>query len=476
MSEKTVLAFDIGASNGRALLGNLQDEKVDFEVIHKFPNGAVEIQGNQYWDILYLFKQIKTGLNKAVHKVEKIDSIGIDTWAIDYGLLDKDGNLLTNPYFYRDKRTDGLVEEVTQKVSRAEIYKQTGIQFMQINTLYQLYADRKYRPWILEQAQDFLFIPDLLNYFLTGEKYNEYTNASTSQFFDPQQGEWAESLLEELNLPVDILGDLIYPGDKIGNLKDEIKNEFDIDYDIPVMAVGSHDTASAVAATPLKNPENSVYLSSGTWSLLGMELEEPLISEKSQKENFTNECGVENKIRFLKNICGLWLIQESKKSWQSSGKDLSYDQIEKAARNAPAKFKFDPNDDRFLNPDDMPEEIKNFCRDTGQPVPEDYGELARGIYESLAFSYHRVIEKISAITGKEIEQVHVVGGGVRDEFLCQLTADASGLPVITGPIEATSLGNIMVQFMALDSVSGLSEARDIISNSVELKEYQPGKL
>jgi len=472
LTDKTVLAFDLGASNGRAILGYFRDQKIEMEIVHKFANQAVEVRGAQYWDILHLFNQMKTGLQKAAQKV-KIDSIGIDSWAVDYALLDRGDNLLSNPYFYRDNRTEGLVEEVTGMISRSEIYEKTGIQFMPINTLYQLYADKKYRPWVLDEANSLLFIPDLLNFFFTGEKCSEYTNASTSQFFNPQTEQWETSILEKLDLPTSILEDIVYPTDRIGMIREEIKKDCSISYNIPVYAVASHDTASAVAATPLKDPEHNAYLSSGTWSLLGMELPEPLISEQSLAANFTNECGINKTIRFLKNICGLWLIQEAKKAWAKEGLDLSYDEIEARAARAEDKFRLDPNADRFLNPDNMVQEIKDYCRDSGQPVPENYGELARGIYESLAQSYREVIEKLEDLVNTDLKQLNVVGGGVRDELLSKFTARTTGRRVVTGPVEATALGNIMVQLMAGGEISDLREGREVIRRSFSLEVFTP---
>ncbi|MFW6007613.1 MAG: rhamnulokinase, partial [Halanaerobiales bacterium] len=466
----------IGASNGRAILGKYDGEKIDLEVIHKFPNGAETAGKDQFWDILRLLKEVKTGLRKAVKTEESIASIGIDTWAVDYGLLDEKDTLMSNPYFYRDKRTNNLVKEVTDILSRDKVYQKTGIQFMQINTLYQLYADKKYRPWILDNAESMLFIPDLLNFFLTGKKYNEYTNVSTSQMYNPVQEKWVDSFFEELDIPQNIVNELTYPGNKIGNLTSDIKMECGLDYNIPVMAVGSHDTASAVAATPFQDRNKSIYISTGTWCLLGMELDKPFINSESLKENFTNELGVEKRVRFLKNICGLWLIQETKKSWERQGMKLTYDEIEEAAEKAgPAKFKIDPNDDKFLNPEDMPQAIREYCRETGQNVPEDYGELARGIYESLAESYNKLIDKLEQMLEVNIEVINMVGGGIKDELLCQFTANATGRKVITGPVEATAMGNILVQLMALGEVENLKQGREVIKNSISLNKYFPVK-
>lgn len=470
-----LLAFDLGASNGRAILGKYNGKKLNIEVIHKFKNEKVRVNGSDYWDILKLFQEIKYGLIKAANKTsDNINSLGIDTWGVDYGLLDKNNDLLTNPYHYRDDRTEGLMEEVCNHISRKKIYKQTGIEFIWFNTLFQLYADKKYRPWVLNNARTLLFTPDLLNFFLTGRKLNEFTMASTSQFFNPVEKEWAVSLFEKLGLPQNILQDIIYPGKKVGKLLESIKKDCNIKNDIPVIAVGSHDTESAITATPMEDRDRSVYISSGTWSLLGMELDSPFINEDSRRENFTNECGVGKKIAFLKNLCGLWLIQQCKTTWEKQGKSLSYDEIETAARKADGgKFIIDPNDKRFKNPDNMPEVIRQYCQETNQPCPQNFGEMARGIYESLALSYRANIENLEDLLNKDIDTINMVGGGINAEILCQYTADITARRVVAGPVEATAMGNMIAQLMAAGEVTNLKEGREIIKNSVELKEYFP---
>lgn len=470
-----LLALDLGASNGRAILGKYNGKTLNFEVLHKFKNGGIRVNGSDYWDILHLFQEIKNGLNKAVIETsDNIDSIGIDTWGVDYGLLDRRGDLLTNPYHYRDNRTNGLREDVFDNISKEKVYNETGIQFIWFNTLYQLFADTKFRPWILDNAETLLFTPDLLNYFLTGQKYNEYTIASTSQMFNPEHEDWSDPIFEKLNFPQDIVQEIIYPGEKVGNLLEEVKKECNIKQDIPVIAVGSHDTESAIAATPLTDRKRNVYISSGTWSLLGMELNSPFINEASLRENYTNECGVGKKIAFLKNLCGLWLIQECKRIWEKQGKNLSYDEIDEAAREAEAnKFIIDPNDQRFQNPEDMPEAIREYCRETNQPQPENYGQMARGIYESLALSYKSAIETLQDLLDRNIDTINMVGGGIRAEILCQFTADITERRVVTGPVEATAMGNMLAQLMAAGEIKDLKEGRELIKNSVDLNEYIP---
>lgn len=469
-----LLAFDLGASNGRAILGRYDGQQLSLTEVHKFTNGAVNVNGALYWDIIELYSQIITGLQLAAKHVKKIDSIAIDTWGVDYGLLDANDQLLANPYMYRDSRTDGLLKQIEAIIPAERIYELTGIQFMQINTLVQLYADKVQRPWILENAKSLLFIPDLLNFFLTGKKYNEYTDASTSQLFNPTKTEWASELFEKLGLPQEIMGEIIFPGDVIGNLTENVKTLTGIDYDIPVIAVGSHDTASAVAAAPLKDRDTSVYISSGTWSLLGMELDSPMITEQSRTENFTNETGVQKTIRFLKNISGLWLIQECKKYWDQQGQVLSYSELAAAAQKAPAlRSQINPDDPRFLNPDNMPQAIQEYCRESNQPVPNTIGEISRCIYESLAASYETTITRLEAMVGKKITTIHMVGGGIQAEILCQFTANATNRQVVTGPIEATAIGNMLVQLMAKGEIADLEEGRELVKRSIEMKEYLP---
>ncbi len=469
-----LIAVDLGASNGRVILSKYDGDKIELKEIHKFLNGSERVNGNMYWDILGLFHDIKKGVMQAGRQVKEIKSMGIDTWGVDYGLLDIKDNLLANPYHYRDSRTDDLYAEIFEKVPRDVVYNETGIQFMQLNTLVQLYADLKYRPWILENANSLLFTPDLLNFFFTGEKYNEYTMASTSQIFNPVKNKWSEKLLDRLNLPLDIFQDIIQPGQNIGGILPVVKDDCGLSGDIDLIAVGSHDTASAVAATPLFNSDNSIYLSSGTWSLLGMELDKPIINSDTLRENFTNELGVEKKVRFLKNITGLWLIQECKHSWDKVGKEYSYQEIgEAAAQDHGNIFKIDPNDSRFLNPDDMPNEIINYIKETGQKEPESIGEMARGIYESLAQYYNDIISTLERLTDKETETVHMVGGGINAEILCQFTADYTERRVVAGPAEATAIGNIITQLMAAGEIANLEEGRQLVRNSIDLKEYLP---
>jgi len=469
------LAVDFGASNGRLILGKFDGEKIELEEIYRFPNEPVRIGSRFYWDFPRLFHELKNGLKKAGGKRIKISGIGIDTWGVDYGLLDKNGDLLSNPVHYRDNRTDNIIDNVEKVMPFEEIYKLTGIQYMQINTLFQLYADLKFRPDILEKADALLFMPDIFAFYLTGQKYNEYTIASTSQMLEVFSKTWALEMLEKLSLPTKILKKIIMPGNIIGKLTKDIQEETGLP-DVPVMSVGSHDTASAVAATPLEG-ENCAYISSGTWSLLGVESKEPIVNEDSLKDNFTNEGGLECRIRFLKNINGLWMIQQLKKHWQEHGIDVGYGEISKAAAAIKNDgFIIDPNDKSFLAPLNMATAVQQYCINNGQGEPREIGEIARAVYNGLAREYKARISNLEEITGRKINVINMVGGGIQDEFLCQHTANITGKTVLAGPIEATALGNILAQLIALGEINDLSQGREIVKNSITQKKYTQNKV
>jgi rhamnulokinase len=466
------LAADFGASSGRLILSKFDGDKIELEEIHRFSNDPVRIGSRFYWDFPRLFHELKNGLKKAALKGIDISGIGIDTWGVDYGLTDKNGDLLSNPIHYRDNRTDNIIDDVEKIMSFEEIYKVTGIQYLQLNTLYQLYADLKFRPDILEKADALLFMPDLFNFYLTGQKYNEYTIASTSQMLEVFSKTWALEMLEKLSLPTKILQKIIMPGNIIGKLTKDIQEETGLP-DVPVMSVGSHDTASAVAATPLEG-ENCAYISSGTWSLLGVESKEPIVNEDSLKDNFTNEGGLEGRIRFLKNINGLWMIQQLKKHWQEHGIDVGYGEISKAAAAVKNDgFIIDPNDKSFLAPLNMATAVQEYCKNKGQGEPREIGEIARAVYNGLAREYKARISNLEEITGRKINVINMVGGGIQDEFLCQHTANITGKTVLAGPIEATALGNILAQLIALGEINDLSQGREIVKNSITQKKYTP---
>lgn len=471
MSSSKYIAFDFGAESGRAIVGTLENEKISIEEVHRFSNKQITIFHNSYWNVFNLFEELKTGLKTAVEKGHTgIESLGVDTWGVDFGILDKDGKLLELPHSYRDPRTEGMMPKVFLKIPREEIYKRTGIQFMEINSLYQLFAIKKMKDHKLKRGRRLLFMPDILNYFLTGKTVNEYTISSTSQFLNVHEKQFDKEILSKLNLPIEILGPIVMPGEIIGRILPEITAETGVEAD--VIAVGCHDTASAVAAVPAEG-ENWAYISSGTWSLIGIENDKPIIIQKYQND-FTNEGGIGGKIRFLRNTMGMWLIQRLKKVWESGGSTSGYVEISKLASEAePFKCFINPDSKLFMNPHDMEKAIDEFCAKTNQQKPSNRGEYARTVYESLALKYKLILQMIESASGRKIDKLHIVGGGAQNELLNQLTADAAGIPVLAGPVEATALGNIMVQAIAKGRVKSIQHAREIIKNSFEIKTYLP---
>ena len=462
---KKVLAFDFGASSGRAMLAEFDGKDITMNEIHRFSNDPVKLQGTFYWDILRLMHEIKQGIVKAVN-AGGFDAIGIDTWGVDFGLLDKEGKLLGNPLHYRDENTMGIIEEADKVVPKAEIYERTGIQFARYNSLFQLYSLATKRPDILERAEKMLFIPDLMAYFLTGEMKAEFTIASTSQMLDAKTQAWDDELLEKLSIPKKILPEIIPCGSISGMLSDEICEELGCKK-VPVIAVASHDTGSAVVAVP-NVTDDFIYISCGTWSLFGTELSKPIINEKTEKYNFTNEGG------YGGNIMGLWLIQESRRQWIREGFDVSYGDLEKEALACePFKCFVDVDDDAFSLPGNLPKRIQEFCQKTGQYVPQTRGEIMRCIYQSLAMKYRYTYERLEDITGKKYDAIHMIGGGTKDNLLCQMTADFCKINVIAGPIEATATGNVAVQMIALDEFKNITDARQIIANSLNPVYYNP---
>lgn len=471
MSRKRLLAFDFGASSGRAILGTYSDGKLQLEEIHRFSNDPVSVRGTLYWDVLRLFFEIKQGITKALH-AGGFDAIGIDTWGVDFGLLDGEGRLLKNPVHYRDSRTDGMMDEVFKTIPRGELYDRTGIQLMNLNTLFQLEAMVKNDAETLARAKTLLFMPDLFAYFLTGAKRAEYTIASTSQLLDPKAGGWARDLLRQLNIPDRLLPELIETGETYGTLSPEICEELGCPA-VPVIAVATHDTGSAVVAVPTQE-DDFIYISCGTWSLFGTELKKPVINETSRRFNLTNEGGYGRTVRFLKNIMGLWLIQESRRQWIREGADVSYADLEReAVAVRPFTCFIDPDDTRFAPPGNLPRRVQEFCRETGQTVPQTRGEIMRCIYESLAMKYRYTRRSIEEVTGRSYGVIHMIGGGTKDRLLCQMAADACCCPVIAGPIEATATGNLAVQLIALGELSGIGQARSVIAASEQPKHYEP---
>ncbi len=472
MAERKMLAIDLGASSGRGIVGAFDGERLTLRENHRFSNDPVNLCGRLYWDILRIFHEIKLSVQKTVLDGDAVSSIGIDTWGVDYGLLDRAGRLLSNPVHYRDTRTEGAQELVSRTVPAEELYRVAGIQTLNFNTVYQLAVEREEAPEKLAQAEQMLNIPDLLNYFLTGRMANEYTILSTGALLDAKKRDYAWELLDRLGIPRRLFGDVTAPGTDLGTLLPQVQGETG-KTDAHVLTVASHDTASAVIAVPSEE-KDFLYISSGTWSLMGTELSDPLINAESRAANFTNEGGACGTVRFLKNIMGLWIIQESRRQWRREGKDYSFAQMEAWAKEStPFRSLIDVDDSDFATPGDMPEKIRAYCKRTAQPVPESVGEVVRCIYESLALKYRSVAERVMELMGRRARVIHVVGGGTKDRFLSQLTADACGIPVCAGPEEATAIGNLMMQLMAAGEVSDLGQARRVVAASFETKQYLP---
>lgn len=467
---KTVLAFDFGASSGRAMLGSIKDGKIVLEEIHRFSNDTVIVNGTMYWDTLRLWFEIKQAITKAI-LAGGFDAIGIDTWGVDFGLIDKNGALLSSPVHYRDRRTEGVPSQVFDIIPKEQLYYRTGIQFMRINTLYQLFYLNRERKYLLDNTDKLLLTPDLFSYFLTGEKKAEYTIASTTNMLDPTTRDWNYDLLRELDIPTDILPEIVQPGSVYGMLSEEICKELGCK-SVPVIAVGTHDTASAVLSAPASG--NFVYISCGTWSLFGTELDSPIISERSAEMNYTNEGGCGGKIRFLRNIMGLWLIQESRRQYKREGKDYSFAELEKAALGAPPFQCFiDCDAPEFENAGNLPLRVREFCEKTGQYVPQTDGEVMRCIYESLAMKYKNTFAGLTELTGKSYDSINMLGGGIKDTLLCSMTACATGVRVLAGPVEATATGNTAQQLIALGEIEDICAARRMIADSIDLKHYEP---
>jgi rhamnulokinase len=460
MKAKTVLAIDIGAESGRVMGIHFDGKKLELEELHRFPNPTVSIRGTLHWDILGLWRDIQAGIEKG--KILEPVSVGLDTWGVDFALLDAQGILLGNPVHYRDNRTEGMLEKAFSKVSREEIFAQTGIQFLSINTLYQMLSLVEARSPQLSIADTFLTIPDLLNYWLTGTKVCEFSNATTTQMFNPTTGGWATSILEKFTIPTHIFPEIVRPGTRLGTYAS-----------LTVIAPACHDTGSAVAAVPAKNADFA-YISSGTWSLVGLEEDHPIINQAALAANVTNEGGVYGTYRLLKNVMGLWIFQQCRATWEKEGTALSYDALVEMALTAEPLTAFvNPDDLAFLSPGDHPRRIREMCQKSGQPVPETRGAIARLVLESLALAYRRVIEQLAAVSGQEVKVIHIVGGGSQNALLNQMTADATGIPVIAGPSEATVIGNALVQFIALGELGDIQEARQIVTLNGPLSRFEP---
>ncbi len=468
-----MLAFDFGASSGRAMLGIYDGQKLNIEEIHRFSNDPVEVNGNLYWDVLRLFFEIKQGIQKCALQGHKdISSIAIDTWGVDFGILDEEGNLLGNPYHYRDRRTNGMMDKLFELIPKDDLYNKTGIEFIWFNTILQVLSMKVHDSPLLKEGKTLLLMPDLFNYFLTGVKASEFSIASTTQLLDSADVNWSDEIIAKIGLPRELFTGIVKPGTVIGTLKETIANELGVP-EFKVIAVAGHDTQSAIASVPAEE-EHFAYISCGTWSLMGVEAEAPIITEKSSKLSFTNEGGVEGKTTFMKNIMGLWLVQECRRQWDREGKKLTFAQLEQMCKDSKAFESFvDPDDESFISPGDMPQRVREFCKRTNQPVPVSEGEVIRCIMQSLAFKYRMTLETLEDITGNNLNVIHMVGGGIKDKVLCRFTANATCRKVVAGPVEATAIGNLMVQVMALEEVKNLQEIRQVVKNSFSPEIYEP---
>jgi rhamnulokinase len=475
------LALDLGAESGRGLLGRFDGQYLELEEVHRFPNGPVRMLDTLYWDLPRLFEEIKTALRKGTMHGGGLDSVGIDTWGVDFSLIGRGETLLGNPVHYRDARTDGMIEAALQYISRERIYEITGLQFLPFNTVYQLLALKQSRSPLLDVAETLLMMPDVFGWLLTGRRASERTNASTTQLLEPRSGTWSDELCRELGLPHVILPELIEPGSELGPLRSSVAEEVGLTHPVMVITPATHDTASAVAAVPVKisstssrPPPDWCYLSSGTWSLLGVEVPRPVINAETMRYNFTNEGGVAGTTRLLKNIMGLWLVQECRRTWARAGRDLSYEELIARAQVAPPfTTLIDPDDTSFLAPGNMPARLATYCARTRQPLPNDEGAMVRCCLESLALKYRWAIDRLESILGTTIGTIHVVGGGSKNALLCQFTADACGRPVHCGPVEATAIGNILMQALGRGQLGSIADLRAVVARSFPVTVYEP---
>ena len=465
-------AVDLGAESGRVVVGRFDGGRLTLEDPYRFPNVPVSLAGTLHWDFLRLFGDVLTGLRRAADG-GAIASVGVDTWGVDFGLLDDRGRLLANPVHYRDRRTDGMPELAFATMERDQIYRATGIQFMPINTLYQLLSMVRSGDPQLHQADRLLMMPDLFHHFLAGGAVAEYTIASTSQCLDPSSRDWARPMLERFGIPTGILPEVVSPGTVLGPLRPDVAEATGL-RDTRVILPGSHDTASAVVGAPLAAGGTTCFLSSGTWSLIGLEVAAPVVTDVTLAANLTNEGGVAGTVRLLRNVMGLWLVQGCRSATWPTGDAPSYEELAALAEAAPAfSALVDPDDERFLHPGDMPGRIRAYCRETGQPVPDDIGTLIRVVLESLALRYALAVEELTAASGLRIDALHIVGGGSNHRLLCRLTAGATGLPVRAGPVEAAAIGNLAVQAIAAGELADVAQARQLIARSFSVATYAP---
>jgi rhamnulokinase len=475
------LAIDLGASSGRLLAGCIHESGIHLEEIHRFENGPHEIGHRLVWNLVGLWEHIRFGLQKAAAKYgSRIRSIGADTWGVDFVLLDKNQDLVGPAFCYRDVRTRGVMDKAFQRMSRSEMFAHTGLQFMELNTAFQMYAMRLEGSPLLDIADRFLMIPDFIHWQLSGVQCNEYTDASTTQLLDPSSKEWSLPVIEALGLPAHVFLPPTQPGTVLGPITGRIAQHTQLPAQVEVVLPASHDTGSAVLAVPAssfaqKQPD-WCYISCGTWSLMGVELAQPNLSRLCQEFNFTNEGGVSGSVRLLKNISGLWIVQQCREQWRRQGRELGWSELSRMAMQAPAMTAIiDPDDASFAAPDNMPEAIRRYCQRTQQPVPENEGQIVRCALESLALRYRMVLEMLQTLTGSQIQTVHLVGGGVQNTQLCQFAADACERSVIAGPIEATALGNILVQAIGCGLLSDIAQARELVRNSPDIQRYEPNQ-
>ncbi|MBI3881712.1 MAG: rhamnulokinase [Verrucomicrobia bacterium] len=475
-AEQVYLGADLGAESGRVMAGLWDGRRMRIEELHRFPNGGVEIGGTLRWDILRLWSEIQNGLALGARRFGKaIVSVGVDTWGVDFVLMSKSNELLGMPFTYRDARTRGLMARAFERVPRAEIFAATGIQFLEINSLFQLLALQQQSPEILAAADCFLTIPDFLNWCLSGERACEFTNATTTQCFHPTQRTWSTDMLKKFGLPTAMFPKVIAPGTRLGSLRESVVAKTGLAR-VDLIAPATHDTGSAVVAVPTasKTQGNFAYISSGTWSLMGTELSAPVLTDAALARNFTNEGGVDFTFRLLKNIMGLWLVQQCRRAFEAKHRSFDYAELVRlAGEAAPLRSFVEPDDARFLNPPDMPAAIQDFCRETNQPVPQSEGEIVRCALEGLALKYAATLDGIEALTGKRAEVIHIVGGGSRNDLLNQLAANACDRPVLAGPVEATVLGNLLVQAKACGELTDLAEIRSVVRGSGEVREFLP---
>jgi rhamnulokinase len=470
MPSSSFLAFDLGAASGRAVLGHLDTDRLRIRELYRFPNGMLPVKGHLHWDIYRIFAEIGKGMEICARDT-RVDSLAIDTWGVDFGLMTRDGTILGLPFAYRDPHTQGAMEEFFNRIPRERIYDLTGIQFLHLNSLFQLHALKRDKPFLLEAAGDLLFMPDIFHFLLTGEKKTEFTLATTSQLYNPRKRDWESEIFDALGVSRSIMQEIVQPGSFVGRLEKNIGRPLGWE-GVPVIAVASHDTGSAVAAVPAEGSDWA-YISSGTWSLMGIEIQEPVIDDSTLRLNFTNEGGVGDTFRLLKNITGLWLIQKCLDTWGAE-REIRVDRLLPLAREANSfPFFIDPDWAGFCNPADMPEAIRRYCSLTGQRSPRSHAEFIRGICESLALKYRSVLDEIRQIRKDPIKKIHIIGGGVKNRLLCQFTANATGLPVYAGPAEAAAIGNIMMQALSKECVPSLEKMREVIRHSCEVMTYEP---